>query len=77
MKFKNLPKKIEKCKVAITFFPETLRSADLSNKTESIMDLLVDCGIIKDDNWFVCSELTLKLGQVDKQNPRAEVTITY
>jgi Holliday junction resolvase RusA-like endonuclease len=69
------PRSIEKCKVDITFYAPDKRATDLSNKTESIMDLLVDAGILKDDNWYVVSELTLRFGGVDKENPRAEILI--
>lgn len=61
--------------VEITFYAGDKRASDLSNKAESIMDLLVDAGILPDDNWFVVPELLLKLGGVDKENPRAEIKI--
>lgn len=61
--------------VEIKFYPSTKRMFDLSNKAESIMDLLVDGGIIEDDNYSVVPELNLKFGIHDKQNPRAEITI--
>ena len=48
---------------------------DLSNKAESIMDLLVDNGVIEDDNWFEVPALASTFGGVDKANPRAEVVI--
>lgn len=62
--------------VMIIFYPSNLRRADLSNKAESIMDILVDAGILKDDNWFIVSHLMLGFGGVDRENPRAEITIT-
>lgn len=72
------PKKpIEKCEIEITFYAPDKRKADLSNKAESIMDLLVDNLFIVDDNWFVCGDLPLHFGGVDKINPRAEIIITY
>jgi Holliday junction resolvase RusA-like endonuclease len=64
-----------KLKVTITIFAPDKRKSDLSNKAESIMDLLVDNKIIEDDNWFVVSNLSLIFGGVDKDNPRAEITI--
>lgn len=39
------------------------------------MDLLVDCGILPDDNWYICGDIRLKFGGVDAQNPRTEITI--
>lgn len=68
---------IEQCRVEIDFYPSSLRKADLSNKAESIMDALVDAGIIKDDNWFVCPDLHLKRLAPDKINPGAVVRIMY
>lgn len=57
------------------FYPSTKRRSDLSNKFESVADLLVDAGIIEDDNWYVMPEVNLKFGDVDRENPRAEITI--
>lgn len=65
--------KISSDSLILTFFPPDKRPADLSNKTESIMDLLVDCGLIDDDNWFIINDLHLKFGGVDKENPRVEI----
>jgi Holliday junction resolvase RusA-like endonuclease len=64
---------IKSNKIKLTFYPPDKRPADLSNKTESIMDLLVDCGLIEDDNWYVISELTLIFGGTDKDYPRCEI----
>lgn len=61
--------------VELKFFPSTKRLFDLSNKTESIMDLLVDAGIIQDDNYSVVPKLILEIGEHDKLNPRCEITI--
>lgn len=73
----TLPKinTIDNCKMVITFYAPDKRPTDLSNKAESIMDLLVDNKILKDDNWFVVSSLSLILGGIDKDNPRAEIDI--
>ena len=40
------------------------------------MDLLVDAGVIEDDNWFIIPEISLKFGGIDRQNPRCEISIT-
>lgn len=39
------------------------------------MDLLVDAGILADDNWFVVPQLKLRFGGKDKINPRCEIII--
>lgn len=59
--------------LVILMFAPDKRATDLTNKAESIMDLLTDNGFITDDNWFIISELRLKFGGVEKDNPRAEV----
>lgn len=73
VRFGEIP--FTKAEVEIVFYPSTKRAGDLTNKAESIMDFLVDCGILSDDNWNVCSKLTLEFGAVDRVNPRAVVTL--
>jgi Holliday junction resolvase RusA-like endonuclease len=46
--------------VRIVFTFESLRVKDLTNAAESIMDLLVDVGILSDDNFKVVPHLELK-----------------
>jgi Holliday junction resolvase RusA-like endonuclease len=63
------------CSIIITFFFPDNRTADLINKAESILDLLVDCHIIKDDDWTCVNSLHLVSGGKDKKSPRAEIEI--
>lgn len=44
-------------RLSITFSSSTKRKWDLSNKVESIQDLLVKVGILEDDNWSIVQEL--------------------
>ena len=62
--------------VTMEFYWNDKRLFDLSNKVESICDLMVDVGLIADDNYMVIPELTARFGGVDKLNPRCEVTLT-
>lgn len=62
-------------KVEITIFAPNMVKSDLTNKAESIMDLMVDMGIIEDDNWFLVTELTLRFGGLDREFPRAEIKV--
>lgn len=62
--------------IEIVLYAPDKRGGDLSNKAEAIMDLLVHAGVILDDNWFVVPQLLLRFGGVDKENPRALITIT-
>jgi Holliday junction resolvase RusA-like endonuclease len=61
--------------VELAFYPSTLRKSDLTNKAESVMDLLVDAGILEDDNWFIAPVVILRFGGHDKTNPRVEISI--
>jgi Holliday junction resolvase RusA-like endonuclease len=61
--------------VTLTFYPPDRRASDATNKAESVMDLLVDAGVLKDDNWFIVRKVTTGLGDVDKSRPRVEVEI--
>jgi len=65
-----------RCSVKLSFFMPDKRKADLSNKVESIMDLLVDNGIIEDDSWQYVPRLFMEFIEVDKKNPRVLVWIT-
>lgn len=68
-------KKICPKEIIIKIFSPDTRKSDLTNKAESIMDLLVDNEVLEDDNWFCCPNVILKFGGKDKDNPRAEITI--
>lgn len=75
VRFGNVPLKVSG--ISADLYPSTLRSADCSNKLESILDLLVDTAIIADDNWHEVPVVCAAFNGVDRENPRAEVTIFY
>ncbi len=60
--------------VEILYTFESQRSKDLSNVTESIMDLLVDVGILKDDNFKIVPRLVLS-AQYIKGMSKTEIRI--
>lgn len=64
---------IKSNKLKLTFYAKDKRLFDLTNKAESIMDTLVDGGLIEDDNYSVISELILSFGGLDKDNPICEI----
>lgn len=72
---KHKDKEFHKVSITLTFYPPDRRSADLTNKADSIMDLLKDNKICIDDNWFVVPELILRRGPIDKLDPRVEILI--
>lgn len=67
---------IKLCKqLAVVFYVNSRRKFDLSNKFESVADLLVDCKVLEDDNVYVVPDVRIIFGGVDKENPRAEIII--
>jgi len=70
-------KGINNCKIEMVFYPPDKRTTDLTNKAESVMDLLVDNQILVDDNWFICPDIHLKAEQIDRENSRVEIKIKY
>lgn len=72
----NAPQtKVEKFDLTVQFYAPDLRKTDVSNKLESVNDLLVDFGVIEDDSWFNIQDLHLPPVTLDRENPRAEITI--
>jgi Holliday junction resolvase RusA-like endonuclease len=68
-------KPIERCEIIIKYWGENKRRTDLDNKNSSIFDLLVDCEILLDDNWFVIYKQSSELVDINKEKCRAEITI--
>ena len=47
---------------------------DSDNGVSSILDLLVDCGVLQDDNWMVVSKI-VTTNLYDKGNPCVNISI--
>lgn len=58
------------------FYMPTLRACDLNNMLESLTDVLVDAGVIDDDNYKVVAGHDGSRVRLDREHPRTEVTIT-
>ena len=62
-----------------TIFPTTGRAFDLGNVCAAVQkfadDALTELGLIKDDNYKIVREINYRFGSIDKENPRAELTI--
>lgn len=69
-------KPIEKCKVSIVIYEPNLQRRDLDNQATSILDALTKSEVIKDDSIKCITELSVRLGGIDKKEPKAVVTIT-
>lgn len=62
--------------VKCLFYMKTRRKVDKSNLEASIHDLLVDCGILADDNRDIIAGTDGSRVFHDPDNPRVEITIT-
>ena len=62
-------------RVEFHFYAPDKRRTDLSNKWESVADMLVEAGILEDDNTDILFEILLKFCGVDRENPRAELLL--
>jgi len=76
---KEIAKPIEKVEeMIVEFWSKDKRKWDLSNKFESIADLLVDNGILLDDNYTVISDIHIKfMGQDEKKVGKTQIKIIY
>jgi len=61
------------CLMELHFYYPDNRSADNTNKAESVHDLLVDNKIIEDDDWQHIPVTIQRSMGVDKKNPRVEI----
>lgn len=62
--------------VQAVFYMPTRRRVDLTNLMEALHDIMVDGGVITDDNCRVVVSCDGSRVKYDKANPRTEVTIT-
>ena len=71
------PKPID-CPVNVKclFYMQTRRRVDKGNLEAAIHDLLVDCGILADDNRDIIATTDGSMVLYDKEHPRVEITIT-
>lgn len=69
-------------RITMTFkvFPGSKRLLDIPNICSVVdkffTDALVEAGKIEDDNYTVVPRIIYEYGEIDKENPRVEVTIT-
>ena len=58
------------------FYRKTRHKVDLSNLIEAIQDVLVECGVIEDDNYEIIKSLDGSRVVVGSPDPRTEIIIT-
>lgn len=75
---KSLPQ-FDTVHLIFTLFPRTEQLVDTSNVCSIVdkffSDVLVKCNKIKDDNRKIVLSATYRYGEIDRLNPRVEVTI--
>jgi len=62
--------------VTIELYNKDKRPRDIDNMSTSILDAIVKADIIEEDNCNIVKELHVVYGGIDKENPRANLTIT-
>lgn len=71
------PRPIEcELNVKCLFYMPTRRKTDLTNLLEAVDDILVNAGIIADDNYTIIASHDGSRVLYDKHRPRTEITIT-
>ena len=60
----------------VVYYMRTKQRVDLVNLLEATCDILVDAGVLDDDNSRIVVGHDGSRVEYDKQNPRAEITIT-
>jgi Holliday junction resolvase RusA-like endonuclease len=76
IKSKIKERNISKCSIDYCFYSPNKRTFDISNKLESVNDLLVDAGILIDDNYNVLSSMIVSYNGIDKDK-YCEIKINY
>ena len=66
----------EPVNVQMVYYRKDRRRCDLVNLQEATLDILTKYGVLKDDNYNIVSTMDGSRVDVDKQNPRTEITIT-
>jgi crossover junction endodeoxyribonuclease RusA len=66
-----------KCPVRVSFdvYVPDLRRRDLDNVMKAMFDVLVQCGLVGDDDWRHIPQFSVTYMAVDRDNPRVEVDI--
>lgn len=66
----------QRCNVRYRYYMPDKRRCDLVNLMQATNDILVKGGVLDDDNYAIVASHDGSGVWVDKENPRAEITIT-
>lgn len=73
----NVEQCLDIANVSLSFWWPDMRKRDITNATESVMDLLCDKKVIVDDWWGEVPRLELQSMGLDRENPRCEILIEF
>lgn len=62
------------CKLSLEFVHGDLRRRDSDNGLSSVLDTLVDAGVLEDDSWAIVREIRVS-NRYEKNNPHCIVRI--
>ena len=64
------------CNAQYRYYMPNARKCDLVNLIQATNDILVKGGVIEDDNYTIVASHDGSGVEVDKENPRVEITLT-
>lgn len=62
--------------IKMSFTNKDRRRHDLDNMCATVLDTLVECKVIEDDDCLHLANLLCQFNGVDKENPRVDIEIT-
>lgn len=62
-------------RIEYTFYMPDKRTRDIGNYEKVVTDLLVNRGVIPDDDITHIKEINLRFGGFDRQNPRVDLEV--
>lgn len=68
------PEPFKAARLSMVIYHGDLIKRDSNNATQGVQDVLVDMGVIQDDNWMVIGTPEVS-HMVDVEDPRLEVTV--
>lgn len=75
--FDASPMITDPCEISIKLYEPNWQRRDIDNQATSILDALVAARVIENDDVKHVKALAVTMAGVDKDDPRAEITITF
>lgn len=62
-------------RLTLVFYFDNKRRHDLDNAAATVLDAMVESGILEDDSVEFVNRIALQYGGIDKENPRTEIIL--